>query len=223
MENLPKDVLVLLAMELSYPEILKFCQTNKKIDRAVCENIYFWINKYPSSVLIEDRDYKKFKKFIALGRKALANIPDQNFQNSGFGRIRHIKQELVDFLLNADFGDYKSNGIVVPLNYILFPLLDNKFLNMASVTKLFTIYLMKYKITANGQKFFQAGPEMNRYLNKQLTELENDKNKSFDRNKFRFNKIPYIISKLFESGYVQNPTTDMLLNIGKVQYILRNL
>lgn len=51
--DLPKDVMVLLALELSLPEILAFCRSNKKFDKYVCENDEFWRNKWK-------KDFKGF-------------------------------------------------------------------------------------------------------------------------------------------------------------------
>ena len=45
MEKLPKDVLILLALDLNLPGIVSLCQTDKIINRDVCENPIFWRNK----------------------------------------------------------------------------------------------------------------------------------------------------------------------------------
>ena len=45
MENLPRDVLYSIAMELDCPEVLAYCLTNKRIYAKVCGNIYFIRNK----------------------------------------------------------------------------------------------------------------------------------------------------------------------------------
>jgi len=37
MDRLEKDQLFLLATELDFPQLLKFCQTNKKINKLVCQ------------------------------------------------------------------------------------------------------------------------------------------------------------------------------------------
>jgi hypothetical protein len=38
MENLGRDVLTLIALEMAYPDILKFCSSSSKINKAVCKN-----------------------------------------------------------------------------------------------------------------------------------------------------------------------------------------
>ena len=73
MESLSKDTLILLAMELDYADILKFCQTSKKINRYVCKNNDFWRNKlyltYPLARKIESEDYEKIYRYIEMGKK----------------------------------------------------------------------------------------------------------------------------------------------------------
>jgi hypothetical protein len=222
MEYLPKDVLVLLAMEMSYPEILKFCQTNKNINRAVCKNNYFWRNKlykdYPS---LEEKDYLKVYSYIALGKKILDKTFDPHMQNVGFQKLIYIKQELLNFLLNADLGTYKTDNLEVPINYILLPVLDKNIFNIATTSTLFRKYLNKYKFMEGEKIYYRVGPEMDKYLNKQLTELENNTNKPFNRNKFTFNRINEIVHKLFESQIPAKVNSDILSNLGKIHYIIK--
>ncbi|GAG82288.1 unnamed protein product, partial [marine sediment metagenome] len=45
MEKLEKDQLFLLATELDLPQLLKFCQTNKKINKLVCQRDDIWLYK----------------------------------------------------------------------------------------------------------------------------------------------------------------------------------
>lgn len=45
MEKIPKDVLILIALEFDLREILKFCSTSKYINRTICESQIFWRKK----------------------------------------------------------------------------------------------------------------------------------------------------------------------------------
>ena len=45
MENLPKDVLTLLALEMDLPSIISFCSSNKRINNTICKKDIFWRNK----------------------------------------------------------------------------------------------------------------------------------------------------------------------------------
>jgi hypothetical protein len=54
MENLDKNVLRMLALDLAMPDILKLCLTSKKINSEICKNNNFWRNKlykdYPQTI-----------------------------------------------------------------------------------------------------------------------------------------------------------------------------
>lgn len=56
MENLPKDVIIQLALEFDLPSILSLCQTSTKLNMLICENNTFWINK-----LRKDFDILKYR------------------------------------------------------------------------------------------------------------------------------------------------------------------
>lgn len=45
MENVPKDILVLIALELDLPNLVNLCRSHKEINRKVCQNDAFWIQK----------------------------------------------------------------------------------------------------------------------------------------------------------------------------------
>lgn len=42
MEKLPKDLIVLLALEMDTPSLLKFCNTSSKNNKLICGNETFW-------------------------------------------------------------------------------------------------------------------------------------------------------------------------------------
>ena len=44
-KELPKDVIVLIALSMDIPEILSLCITSKKFNINVCKNKIFWISK----------------------------------------------------------------------------------------------------------------------------------------------------------------------------------
>jgi len=57
MEKLEKDQLFLLATELDFPQLLKFCQTNKKINKLVCQRDDIWLYKLNK----EFPDYRNYR------------------------------------------------------------------------------------------------------------------------------------------------------------------
>ena len=48
MENLTKDVLFRLALELNLPDLLHFCSSSSRINRLVCERNDIWYAKLNS-------------------------------------------------------------------------------------------------------------------------------------------------------------------------------
>lgn len=236
MEHFPKDVLILLAMEMHYPEILNFCRTNKKIDNAVCKNENFWRNKLHN----KDEDLKN-----VIGRKILDSIPltDKTVpaQLRGFLAPVRMKPELVSFILNTDLGNYKINEMGkmfsipelnnviakylenegLPIKYILKPLLNKSVLSRYVAIKLLKDYFNKYRYEIDGRKFYKVGPEMNHYLDKQLTELENDQTHPFNRNKFKYTDIQRILGKaLFPRNPLDVYTPEEIKDLKKFQEFL---
>ena len=59
---LKMDTLVLLAMELNYADVIKFCPTFKKNNKYICQNNNFWRNKL-------DKDYPYTKNFDKNNKK----------------------------------------------------------------------------------------------------------------------------------------------------------
>jgi len=204
MNKLTKESLILLAMELEYPEIIKFCQTSKKINNDVCKNNNFWLRKlyfkYPFSKNLYF-DTSNMKNMYENIEKEINKKFEENSENiiiEEFDKPSFIKSEFADFLLNTNF-DITYNNI--PINFIFYNILKRKIFSYSLANILVNIYLAKYKFVENdGKTYYKVGPEMNKYLDSYLTELENkniDEKRSFNRNKFQFNKISSIIYSLF--------------------------
>ena len=49
----PKDVLMLIALELDLPDLLNYCVSNPALNKAACENEFFWLRKL-------ERDFPKY-------------------------------------------------------------------------------------------------------------------------------------------------------------------
>ncbi len=129
MESLPKDVLVLLAFDLDYADILKLCSSTKRINRAICDNEYFWRNKlyktYPFARKLQEKypitNFRKFYQDVERN-KALRGNGEERV--GSFDMPSFIKPELRNFFTYADFG--VISGTEVPLNYILWPILQKE-------------------------------------------------------------------------------------------------
>lgn len=68
MNQLPKDILVFMALNLDLPEILSLCQTNSEFNDRICKNNYFWLNKL-------DRDYG-LKSDLSNAKREYSSIKD---------------------------------------------------------------------------------------------------------------------------------------------------
>jgi Leucine-rich repeat (LRR) protein len=60
MENVSKDVLFTIAMNLDLPSILKWCSSNSKIMKDVCQNDHMWRSKLLKDFPNEYPDFQKF-------------------------------------------------------------------------------------------------------------------------------------------------------------------
>jgi hypothetical protein len=70
METLSPDTLLLVALQLDLPELIRFCSTNKEINKKICLNQSFW--------------YLKLKRDLGLTAKEINRIdknPKRFYQN----------------------------------------------------------------------------------------------------------------------------------------------
>lgn len=103
MEKQSKEILILLALELDLKSLLKFCQTNKKINKIICDNDIFWKNKIEKErpeFLSKIYEHLNFKTYKDLYKKLLGeNVYELTFpDNDGF----YIKGDFDEF-------DFKEN------------------------------------------------------------------------------------------------------------------
>ena len=247
MEKLPKDVLVMLAIDLDYADILKLCTSSSRINRMVCQNDYFWRSKlyktYPLAVKRLQQfpvsDLKKFYgKFDREMKRVTTLHPTVDYTITSFDLPRFISPELINFYLFADFG--KIPGTELPINYLLLPLLERGVMSRSLATPLMTMHIMKNSFTENGKKFFKATPDMELYLGTYMDELEQkeqgrpDKFDAigrlllpFSRNKFVFNRLHSIMSPGFSSQPLTQVQIDelniVLINISNEISAIRNM
>ncbi len=196
MDTLSKDALVLLAMELDYADIIKFCQTSKKVDRYVCQNNDFWRNRlykeYPFSRNLDTTNSRKLYREISNEIKNVNTFSTQDVL--GFNTPVYIREELVNFLSQADLGVTKNHQI--PINCLIQYSLSKGISTITILHKLIVRYLRKYIIEKNR---FTVGNNMNNFLNKYLTQFEEDdigKPGPFNRNNFSYMHMQPLITRL---------------------------
>jgi hypothetical protein len=220
MEKVSKDVLFLIAIEMEYPDILRFCSTSARINKYICANNDFWRNKlyrkYPFllSHIQQRNDLKSLYRDV---EKEIEKIKtESNGKNSGFDKLQYITPEFSNFFLNADFGNIPDTS--VPLNYILWPLLRKGIFTHNLAQKLLSFHLRKYEIREDAETagilyqkiFYTVSPEMNVYLNNSLTDLEKDNIRVFNRNKFIYKNFSRLIMKGFSHKYLENPAKELI-------------
>lgn len=199
MENLSKDVLILLAIEMDYADILNFCKSSKRIDNYVCKNKFFWLNKL-SKPNLNARNYQ------------FPTIPDEHKKYAAYWHPVFIRPELANFFLNADMGFIPNTDI--PLQNIIWPILRKGIADRRLILSLMAIYVSKH-IFRDGKRYFRAGPDMEKYLGNTLDKLE--QNNKFSRNKIDFNQVGRIVKPYL---YPTNNLTETQMNDLKSNYVL---
>lgn len=124
MEKLPKDVLILLALDLNLPGIISLCQTNERINKNVCENPIFWRNKiqkdFPTANYISKNTREVYLKLDKLVRERselkdiLPLIIIDNFKftvDSPESKIAAIFNSLNKDVLDKIVNDYNKHEV----------------------------------------------------------------------------------------------------------------
>jgi hypothetical protein len=81
MENLHKDVLIELALELNLDDLFNLCQTNKRFNSLLCKNDDFWKQKY---ITLFGLEYYKKQKKITNHKKEYLNLLLKTNKNIDF-------------------------------------------------------------------------------------------------------------------------------------------
>ena len=68
MEQLDKDRLFLIALELDLPSLLRFCETNKRISNIICGQPHIWVRKLKKDFdyITSQKDYSKAKEIYKI-------------------------------------------------------------------------------------------------------------------------------------------------------------
>lgn len=99
MEQLPKDLIIKLALELDLSELLSLCSSSKKINSTVCQNEIFWMNK-----LI--KDFNIFK----LPKNEIISARQRDYIIKNFG-IEHLPKVVITY---KDYYSYISKNLNNP-------------------------------------------------------------------------------------------------------------
>ena len=222
-DKLPKDVLYSMAISMDLPELLKFCRTNSRIYQ-ICSSNDIWLHKlnkeFPNQytgVFTPKDAYVILYKWKQSGKKL------DELGIGGFNTPVFLKQPLIDFLLNANFGETSSG---TPVRDIIVPLVKTGVLNRVMLTVLFTLYFKSNNLKEG--KYISAGPDMKKYLGDYLGELEAaDISKTdaqltgargivrprFDQDQFSYNKIqPIAYLGIYKRDELDEKQKELLAN-----------
>lgn len=115
MEKLNKDEIVTIALLLDLLDILKFCQTSKKIDRYVCKNDDFWTSR-----LKKDFNFIFSKIHKQRRPKLYYKILYSKFHEGFESAVKNNFEDLVDFYIDkaSNFSrrkqiDMVENGLLI--------------------------------------------------------------------------------------------------------------
>lgn len=124
--KLPKDVLILLAVDLNLPDIISLCRINQRMNRDVCENPVFWRNKimkdFSNANYISKNTRNIYLKLDKLARErpelkailSLIIIDNYKFPSLS-GDFHYTYIEMIENLLNS-LDKNVLNKIVVDYN-----------------------------------------------------------------------------------------------------------
>jgi len=66
LSDLPKDVLMLLALEMDIEYIINLCQTSSLFNNKICKNNYFWMNKLFKEFGIQTNIYEAKNEYLSI-------------------------------------------------------------------------------------------------------------------------------------------------------------
>lgn len=94
--DLPKDVIIYLALTMDLPEILGLCRTNSRFNDLVCENDTFWRNKLSQDYKIYQvpKSYLSYKEYYKFLTNELKNPFDALYIGSNVGDINLVRLAL---------------------------------------------------------------------------------------------------------------------------------
>jgi hypothetical protein len=144
LQQLPKDTLTLIALELDLPSLLNFCQSDIEINKKVCSDNNFWRNKL-------------FRDYPNIAVNNLKELYETEYEKDT--KIRHLDTLMLDFIKNSDFGAFsvgtftkdnaESNNIHILITQNLAPA-TIAIINRNILTSLLYIYLsrnnLKFKV-----------------------------------------------------------------------------
>lgn len=217
MDKWGKDLFILIAIELDYPDILNLCMTNKKLNNYICGNNYFWklrndkLYDYPFLENNYQKDEIEKRKLRMLKKYKLSNT-------DALSTPRYIKSNLYKYLKNTNFGSV--NGF--PINYLISSLIHKNILSSNIIIYLLMIDMFnENKRTAQG---FSLTNSMKYYFKDELSNYagldgvfrKNKLNNFVNELVYRTKDIP---NYLLEKNNLKD--TKIVLEVSQIEQILK--
>jgi Leucine-rich repeat (LRR) protein len=124
MEDASKDVLFTIALNLDLPSILKWCSSNSRINRYICQNDNFWRSKLL-------KDYPDYQKFDL--NRSLKETYVFLYQLFYIRRVLDTNDSITDIFLKEEL-DLSGKGLKKVPAFDL-PNLQDLYLNDNNLTK----------------------------------------------------------------------------------------
>ncbi len=170
-----KDVDMKILLDLDDEDLYDACQTDKRIN-DICNDDIFWMKKTIQTGNVTKPENISWKQYyLSLGIE-----PDR----SQYTKIFYVKENTREFFKEANLGLY--NGI--PLNNNL-----TEIVGVSTYKNLHVLFHHYFRLN-NISKVYKVTDLMNKYFDKELTELEMEG--KIDRNNFVWNRVGNIIGKL---------------------------
>jgi len=191
--------------ELDIRSLLNFCLTDTYISE-LCKNDMFWKRRFEQRI-----GYGKFKPVDMSWRKYYLQLLSQDISSEGFNQPFYVKENLINFLRNANFGDYTGE-----IRKALETPLRKKIISRVLAERLLIIW---FRINKRG-KTYQADENMIKYLIDGLTSFER---KGFKKESIPLSKTGLLISLYFISRVKLTSEENKVLNSEENRIMLNNL
>jgi len=149
-------------------------QTNSSVEDKKIKAELYYARDYPDVVQF------LFDKYL----KNIPNIP----VIGGFESIVFLREPLIQFIKNANFGGIAGPDGGAKIQVILEPYLERGILTRSIIFMLFSLYTYANHLSfkENGTTYFKVGPDVQKYLTPYINLLED---RGINPNKFRYNNF----------------------------------
>ena len=193
-ETLPVEILYIIAMELDFPDILKFCSSSKRVNTLVCQEKTFWRKKL-NNLFKEIYNPNIYIDPTQFGREYVLSYAHTD--------IVILSEKLKNFIVKS--GIKGADGFIKIA-------LEMGISTKGLITLFFNVYIREKNLYCCGDlgnfRMIKADKLMNDELDGMFTLLENEQlvigMKRFNRDSFHINDIQRIIPKIVSKP---NPTT----------------